>query len=295
MNRISAITGAGAGFKARHFDALIAAPSAVDFIEVHAENYLGDGGLPHHQLTILREQLPLSVHGVGLSLGGADAIDEQHLARVAALVSRYEPALVSEHLAWSVHNGTYFADLLPLPYNDASLARLCRHIDHVQSVLKRRLLIENPSHYLHRDGDTYSEGAFLRELVLRTGCGLLVDVNNIVVSCHNLGCEAVDFLADYPLSAAEEIHLAGHSVVTDEKGERLAIDDHGSAISTATWALYDRLLATLRVDGRTAPATVVEWDRDVPNWSVLQQEITAIREHQRVVTPPCPSEAFSHA
>lgn len=281
MNHDVALVGVGIGFKPMHMESLLAETAAVDFIEVHAENYMGAGGLPHHQLTQLRERLPLSVHGVGLSLGGEAALDEAHLSRLKKLVSRYQPAIVSEHLAWSVHDGRFLADLLPISYNDANLDRMCRHVDQVQSLLQRQLLIENPSHYVLMNDDSMTEVAFLRQLVKRTGCALLLDLNNVMVSCHNTGITSGRYLADFPFAAVAEIHLAGHSNITLDGGGTLHLDDHGSAVSAATWRLYRDVLGALARAGRGATPTLIEWDRNIPAWPALLAESQRARRYQQ--------------
>lgn len=258
---------AGIGFKPQHFEALAADPAPPAFVEVHAENYLGAGGLPHAQLRALRERMALSIHGVGLSIGGATPPDANHLARIAALVARYEPASFSEHLAWSTHHGRFFNDLLPLCYDDAALRRVCEHVDRVQSALGRCLLLENPAAYFDVPGNTWPEPAFLAAIVARTGCGLLLDVNNVHVSCHNRGDDALAYLHALPLDAVGEVHLAGHARDADGAGRMLLVDDHGSPVSKAVWTLYDALLARIG-----ALPTVIEWDTDVPDYAVLRAE-----------------------
>ncbi len=256
---------AGVGFKPTHLDGLLADPPA--FVEVHAENYFGAGGLPHAQLRALCEQLPLSVHGVGLSIGGATSPDAGHLGRLATLLDRYQPASFSEHLAWATHDGRFFNDLLPLRYDNEALRRIAGHIDLVQARLGRRLLLENPSTYFLVPGSTWGEAAFLAELVRRTGCGLLLDVNNVHVSCHNNGGDPQAYVDALPLSAVGEIHLAGHFRDVAEDGEILLIDTHGAPVCAPVWDLYARVIA------RTGPLpTLIEWDTDVPEYAVLRDE-----------------------
>ena len=258
---------AGIGFKPAHFDALIGDPQPPGFIEVHAENYLGAGGPPHAQLSALRERLPLSVHGVGLSLGGEAPLDTVHLARVQALLARYRPAVFSEHLAWSTHDGRFFNDLLPLRYDDACLARVCRHIEQVQERIGLQLLLENPSTYFPITGSTYSEPDLLSAIVQRTGCALLLDVNNVHVSCHNQGHDPLVYLEALPLHAVREIHLAGHARDIDAAGETVLIDDHGAPVDDAVWALYRHVL------DRTGPLpTLIEWDTHVPDYAALRAQ-----------------------
>lgn len=258
---------AGVGFKAIHFEAIADDAMPPAFVEVHAENYMGAGGVPHVHLTALRERLPLSVHGVGLSIGGCDALDQAHLARVAQLVQRYQPSSFSEHLAWSTHGDVYFNDLLPISYDRASLLRVCEHIDRVQERLRMRMLLENPATYVEFEASEFTETAFISEVVRRTGCGLLLDVNNVHVTCTNHGRSAHTYINELPLSAVGEIHLAGHATDADDDGELLLIDSHGCPVADAVWDLYAYALR------QTGPiATLIEWDNDVPAYSVLCAE-----------------------
>ena len=260
---------AGIGFKPVHFTDLMGDPHPPAFIEVHAENSMGAGGAPHHMLSVLRERLPLSLHGVGLSLGGAGPLDPVHLARLETLVARYRPAAFSEHLAWSTHDGHFFNDLLPLRYDPASLARVCRHVDQVQERLGLRMLLENPSTYLAFAHGTYSEPEFIAAIVQRTGCGLLLDVNNVHVSCHNHRHDPDAYLQAMPLHAVHEIHLAGHARDAGSDGEALLIDDHGAPVDEAVWALFQSVLA------RTGPVpTLIEWDTHVPSYDLLREQAT---------------------
>ena len=257
---------AGLGLKAQHYRTIETMRPAVGWFEVHPENYMGEGGPPHRHLTTIREHYPISLHGVGLSIGGDGPLDEAHLGRLKALVERYEPGLVSEHLAWSTHEGVFYNDLLPLPYTEATLARVAEHIERVQDVLGRRILLENPSSYLAFEASTFGETDFLAELVRRTGCGLLLDVNNVFVSAANLGFGPEDYIADFPLHAVGEIHLGGHS----SEADGLLIDAHDRAVADPVWALYRHVLGLL------GPLpTLVEWDNDVPEWSVLHAEARA--------------------
>ncbi|RBI82960.1 hypothetical protein DRV85_17485 [Rhodosalinus halophilus] len=258
---------AGVGFKARHFEALMRDPGPVGWIEVHAENYLGDGGRPQAQLSALAERLPVSVHGVGLSIGGEGPLDPGHLARVAALCARVGAARFSEHLAWSTHDGAHFNDLLPLPWTGATLDRVAAHVDQVQQALGRQMLLENPSSYLAFAESEMTETEFLARLVARTGCGLLLDVNNVFVSATNLAFSARDYLGQVPLEAVGEIHLGGHAEQADAHGAPLLIDDHGHPVADPVWTLLGEVLA------RTGPKPVlIEWDTDVPDWPVLRAE-----------------------
>ncbi|MGH8028721.1 MAG: MNIO family bufferin maturase [Arenimonas sp.] len=258
---------AGLGFKPQHFEALLGDPDSPGFVEVHAENYMGAGGLAHAQLTRVRERMPVSLHGVGLSIGAASAPDPDHLARLAALVARYQPACFSEHLAWSTHDGRFFNDLLPLCYDNASLDRVCNHVDAVQEALGLRMLIENPASYFEYRDSTMTEPYFIAQVVARTGCRLLLDVNNLYVGCRNNDHDPEHYLQALPLAAVEEIHLAGHFNDVDESGREVLVDNHGSPVCDAVWALYCRVLA------RAGPiATLIEWDTDVPDYARLRAE-----------------------
>lgn len=258
---------AGVGFKPEHFSAINAAPQPIGFFEVHAENYMGAGGPPHAQLTRLREDYALSIHGVGLSIGSMQSLDTAHLARLKMLCDRYEPESFSEHLAWSSHDTVFLNDLLPLPYTQATLLRVVEHIDEVQSTLKRQMLLENPATYLLFEESTIEETDFLAELVRRTGCGLLLDVNNVFVASTNHHINPQDYLAQFPVQAVREIHLSGHSETIDDAGARLLIDSHDTPVKDPVWQLYQQLVA------RTGPiASLVEWDNDVPSWPVLRDE-----------------------
>jgi uncharacterized protein (UPF0276 family) len=257
----------GIGFKARHFEALTQTPGAVRWVEIHAENYMGEGGRPLAQLAALAGQFPVSVHGVGLSIGGEAPLDRAHLGRVRALCDRIGAASFSEHLAWSTHDGVYFNDLLPLPYTAATLARVCDHVDQVQEALGRRMLLENPSSYLAFAESDWSETDFLDEVARRTGCGLLLDVNNVFVSATNLGYAAQDYISTFPLERVGEIHLAGHEAETDEHGAPLLIDSHGRPVAEPVWALL-----TLVLERAGPRPLLVEWDNDVPEWPELEAE-----------------------
>jgi hypothetical protein len=267
--------GVGIGLRAPHVTEVLATRPAIGWLEVHAENYMG-GGTPLVALEQLRADYPLSVHGVGLSLGSAEALDNRHLSRLKTLIARLEPALVSEHLSWSIAGGIYLNHLLPLPYTEETLAVVAQHVMHTQDALQCRLLIENPSSYLRFAHSVIPEPEFLGELVRRTGCGLLCDVNNIYVSCCNLGGDPVAYLEALPGRAVGEIHLAGHAV-NDADGQAILIDDHGAPVSDAVWALYGHALA------RFGPVpTLIEWDTNIPELAVLCAEAhTAERFVQR--------------
>lgn len=257
----------GIGLKAEHYRALLETAPPLGFLEIHAENYMGAGGPPHRYLTALRERYPVSLHGVGLSIGGLSPLDRAHLDRLKALVSRYEPGLFSEHLAWSTHDTGYLADLLPLPYTDATLALVCDHIDQTQEHLQRQMLLENPSSYLGFAESTWDEPGFITEVARRTGCGLLLDVNNVFVSARNLGFTPESYLDAYPLALVQEIHLAGHDMVREAGGGTLLIDAHGSAVAEDVWSLYAAVTAR-----RGALPTLIERDANVPALDVLLAE-----------------------
>lgn len=226
---------AGVGFKPKHFNEMLSGPSDVSWVEVHPENYMGEGGLPHQNLTQVRADMPLSLHGVGMSLGAADGVDQEHLNRLAALVDRYQPAQVSEHLAWSHWNQIFLNDLLPMPYTTESLGIVADNVSRVQDALQRSILVENPSLYVQIKANDYSEAAFLNSLVEQTGCGLLFDVNNLYVCANNLKFNAQEYLDELRLENIGEVHLAGHSVETLATGSELLIDDHGSKVCDEVW------------------------------------------------------------
>jgi uncharacterized protein len=264
---------AGIGLRSPHLDEIIATRPAVGWLEAHPENYMAGGPAPR-ALERIRRDYPVSLHGVGLSLGSADRPDPRHLGRLKALVDRIEPALVSEHLSWSTTGAGYLNHLLPLPYTEESLAVLSRNVEQVQALLGRPLLVENPSIYLRFIHSPIPEPEFLAELARRTGCGLLCDVNNIHVTAHNVGLDAVAYLEALPPEAVGEIHLAGHAR-NDADGLTILIDDHGSRVAPEVWALYVRALA------RLGPVpTLVEWDTDIPSLDVLLGEA---READRLI------------
>ncbi len=260
MNRL-----AGIGLRAPHLAEIARDRPAIGFLEIHAENYLA--GSPALQaIERLRADYVFSIHAVGLSLGSADGLDEAHLGRVAALVKRLEPAFVSDHLSWSVIGGHYFNDLLPLPYTEEALDTAVRNVGRLQEVLGRQVAIENPSCYLGFAHSTLSEPEFLSELVHRSGCGLLLDVNNIVVTAHNLRLEPRDWLEGLPGEAITEYHLAGHAV-NDADGQPILIDDHGSRVGDGVWALFAEVVRRFGVR-----PTLIEWDTDIPPLAVLLDE-----------------------
>ncbi len=258
---------AGVGLKAQHYDAILGGRPDVGWFEVHAENYMGAGGPPHHYLEAIRRDYPISLHGVGLSIGAARPLDEEHLARLKALNERYEPGLVSEHLAWSTHNDVFFNDLLPLPYTGEAVARVSDHIDRLQEVLGRRILLENPSTYVAFETSEMSELEFLQAVSLRSGCGLLLDVNNVLVSATNQGYSAEAYIDAFPMVAVGEIHLAGHARDRDDAGQPLLIDAHDRQVDDKVWTLYARAIARAGVK-----PTLIEWDNNVPSWRELFAE-----------------------
>ena len=257
---------AGVGLRFPHHQAFVDTRPSIGWLEVHTENYMG-GGTPLQYLETLRRDYPISLHGVGLSLGSADGLDPVHLDRLQRVMERIEPQLISEHLSWSVVGQTYLADLLPLPMTEEALDVVCRHVNQVQEQLDRQLLVENPSTYLQFSHSTIPEAEFLACVASRTGCGILCDVNNIFVSAQNHGWDASAYLRALPPLAIGEIHLAGHSIATLESGATLRIDDHGSRVDAAVWALYREALACF------GPVpTLVEWDTRLPSLEVLLGE-----------------------
>lgn len=257
---------AGIGLRFPHHQAVADTHPDVAWFEVHTENYMGGGSAPRY-LEAIRRYYPISLHGVGLSLGSADGVDPAHLSRVRKLVERIAPGLVSEHLSWSTVGGVYLADLLPLPMTEEALEVVCRNVDQVQAHLNRRLLVENPSTYLQFRHSTIPEWDFLAAVATRTGCGILCDVNNIYVSACNHGWDASAYLAALPPEAVGEIHLAGHTLKRVNGGRTLRIDDHGSRVAPEVWSLYAQALA------RFGPVpTLIEWDTDVPPLDVLMNE-----------------------
>lgn len=260
---------AGVGSKPQHYTDALQNPGTVGWLEIHAENYMGAGGRPLAQLRALAERFPISVHGVGLSISGEAPLDQDHLDRLAHLVDWLQPASFSEHLAWSTHDGAFLNDLLPLPYTTATLSRVADHINQLQNAIGRRMLLENPSSYLAFSKSTWDEPAFLTELTRRTGCGLLLDVNNVFVSATNLDTNPRAYIDAYALDQVGEIHLGGHSVETDDDGAPLLIDSHGQPVADPVWSLLDYTLAR-----SGAKPILIEWDADVPDWSTLQAEAT---------------------
>jgi len=257
---------AGIGLRFQHHQAVLDTRPAVAWMEVHTENYMG-GGTSLRYLDAIRHDVPISLHGVGLSLGSAEGLDPAHLARIKDVAECIEPGLMSEHIAWSVIDGNYLADLLPLPMTEEALDVVCRHVDQMQSFLNRRILVENPSTYITFRHSTIPEWEFMVAVAERTGCGILCDVNNIYVSCQNHGWDASCYLAGLPPAAVGEVHLAGHAVRQLADGRTLRIDDHGSSVIPEVWTLYQEALA------RFGPVpTLIEWDNNIPPLETLLEE-----------------------
>ena len=258
---------AGVGLKPEHYSAILGTAPDIGWFEIHAENYMGAGGAPHHYLSEIRQAYPVSLHGVGLSIGSDAPLSRDHLARLKVLIDSYRPGLFSEHLAWSTHEGTYLNDLLPLPYNAETLARVGEHVDQVQQALGLQMLLENPSSYVRFAESSLSEIDFLAGIVKTTGCGLLLDVNNVQVSAANHGFDPAAYLEAFPMEAVGEIHLAGYEAQTGGDDPQLLIDTHDRPVLADVWDLY-RL--TIR---RAGPRpTLVEWDSNIPAWPVLLAE-----------------------
>ncbi len=275
----------GIGLRAPHIGDVLEQKPPLGFLEVHTENYFG-GGAKLKNLERLRSHYALSFHGVGLSLGRADGLDQAHLKQVAALVRRFEPALVSEHLSWSAYAHSATPDLLPLPFTHEALKVMAQHVDEFQQAIGRQILIENPSNYLVFDGLDFEEPEFLLRLSDMTGCGLLLDINNIHVSAHNLGRDPYAYLASLSRSAAvHQYHLAGHEAVPGPEGAALLIDTHGKAVRPEVWALYD---AALKRFGDQP--TLIEWDTDIPALDVLRDEAATADRHRALIR-----EDMSHA
>jgi len=284
MSTPRALAGVGIGLRHAHYEAFMAGPPGIDWIEVHSENYFGDGGYDLHVLETVRRDLPVSLHGVGLGLGSAVPLDEAHLARLARLVERIEPAVVSEHLCWGASAQGALHDLLPMPLTQASLDHLAARVAQMQDSLGRAVLIENVSTYIRFRGDAYSEAEFLASLAQRTGCGVLLDVNNLYVNQCNHGEDALAAMAALPPHVVGEIHLAGHRV-----SAAAVIDDHGSRVAPAVWSLYEAALARFG-----ATPTLIEWDTAVPALDVLLDEALLARERfTRHATPHREAEARS--
>ncbi|MCL4132653.1 UNVERIFIED_CONTAM: hypothetical protein GTU68_010903 [Idotea baltica] len=258
---------AGLGLKTQHFQQIIDTKPDIGFFEIHAENYLVPGGPFHYFLEKIRSNYPLSIHGVGLSIGSEQPLDKQHLNKLAELIQRYQPESFSEHLAWSTHDEYFYNDLLPVPYNDETLRRVCEHVDQVQTSLKRTILIENPSTYVEFSDSTMSETDFISAIIKKTGCQLLLDVNNVYVSCINHNKDTQAYINALPVSSVKEIHLAGFSEQKDSLGARLLIDAHGTPIDNDVWALYANSVELLG-----SVPTLIERDHDIPTFNALLSE-----------------------
>ncbi len=279
---------AGVGLRFPHHAVVTGTRPGVPWFEVHAENYLG-GGTVRRILETVRRDYPISLHGVGLSLGSAEGLDGAHLARLAGLAEQLQPGLISEHLSWSVVGGEYLADLLPLPLTEEALEVVCRHIEQTQLALGRPILVENPSTYLRLPHATIPEWEFLAALVARTGCGLLCDVNNIAVSAANHGWDPLAYLGALPAAAIGEIHLAGHALRLLPNGHSLRIDDHGSRVSAEVWALYEHALQRFG-----ARPTLIEWDTDIPGFDVLCEEAAQAQRRLDALESMRHARAASH-
>jgi len=276
----------GVGLKAEHYRTIVETLPDVGFFEVHAENYMGAGGPPHRYLSAIRERYPLSLHGVGLSIGADRPLDEDHLQRLKRLIERYRPGLFSEHLAWSSHDSSFLNDLLPVPYTAETLTRVIEHIDQVQNALLRQMLLENPSTYLAFAESTYSEIDFIAEVVRRTGCGLLLDVNNVYVASTNQEWDPIAYIEAYPLAHVQEIHIAGYTREADDKGRPLLIDTHNRPVEEIVWSLYAHAVTLI------GPVpTLIEWDADVPDWPTLKREADRAEAIMLATRP----EAVRHA
>ena len=257
---------AGLGLKPQHYIEILDKTLDIGWFEVHTENYMGAGGSPHFYLEKIRQDYPLSMHGVGLSLGSADGLDLEHLSGIKKAIDRYQPALVSEHISWSVANGVYLNDLIPIPYTPEALQIICDNVDQVQNFLGRQILVENPSSYLMYKSNTLKEPDFINEILAKTGCGLLLDVNNVYISCQNHGWDARDYLSRIKSESVMEIHLAGHST-KKWRGKTMLIDDHGSNVCNDVWKLYDFTLSLMG-----PKPTLIEWDTNIPSLMTLEQE-----------------------
>jgi len=271
---------AGVGLKPQHYREILETAPDIGFFEVHAENYMGAGGPPRRYLSTIREFYPLSLHGVGLSIGAAKPLDRDHLRRLKDLTARYQPGLFSEHLAWSSHSERFLNDLLPMPYTKETLQRIASHIDEVQETLGRQMLLENPSTYIAFTESTYAEPDFIAEVQRRTGCGLLLDVSNVHVASTNQLWDPFAYIDAYPLGAVQEIHLAGFTPETDEKQRPLLIDTHNRPVDPLVWQLYAYVIDKL---GPTP--TLIEWDADLPSWGELHAEARRAEAHMKSHEP----------
>jgi uncharacterized protein len=257
---------AGIGLRSLHYRNVLETTPTVGWFEVHSENYFGKGGAPLNYLEKIREDYPISLHGVGMSLGSVDKLDGHHLAQLKGLMARIEPGLISEHLSWSSFDRDYLNDLAPLPYTEEALLHLADRIAHVQDFLGRQMLLENPSSYLEYEYTTYREQDFLNELSCRTGCGILLDINNVYVSCQNHGWDALNYLLGIDADRVGEIHLAGHTINT-VSGNEILIDTHNQPVCPEVWLLYQKAIQILG-----PKPTLIEWDTDLPALSILVDE-----------------------
>jgi uncharacterized protein (UPF0276 family) len=258
---------AGIGLKPQHYQEILRDRPDFGFFEVHAENYMGAGGPPHHYLEAIRNNYPISLHGVALSVGGESPLNRDHLVRLKALLERYECGLFSEHLAWSTHEDAYLDDLLPVPYTGKTLQRVCDHVNETQDFLGRKMLLENPSTYVQFEESTMSEIEFISQVATRTGCGLLFDVNNVFITCKNHNMDPDGYIDAFPVEHVGEIHLAGHDERRDDTGAPLLIDAHGSPVVNRVWKLYERAIS------RVGPVpTLIERDANVPPLADLLAE-----------------------
>ena len=266
---------AGVGLKSEHYQVIIDQQPDLGWFEIHPENYMGAGGPPHNYLTKIRELYALSVHGVGLSIGGADRLDKRHLERLKTLIDRYQPQSFSEHLAWSSHQGRFYNDLLAAPYTDETLQVVCDHVDEVQNALGCPMLLENPATYIAFENSTIDEIDFLTAIAKSTGCGLLLDVNNVFVSCTNHNKNALSYIERFPHQFVGETHLAGHGDDLDDAGAKLLIDAHDREVCDDVWDLYELALAC----GGAVP-TLIEWDNNIPEFDVLFAEVQKADSYQ---------------
>jgi hypothetical protein len=260
----------GVSLKHCYYEEVIENKPRIDFFEVHSENYMSKGGTSLAWLEAIREAYPISLHGVSLSLGSAEKLNKTHLQKLKNLIERINPILISDHLSWSIIDGIYLNDLLPIPYTKESLEIMSDHISEAQDYLGRTLLIENPSSYLYFPHNEYSEPQFLNELVSRTGCKLLLDVNNIYVSSYNNNFDPYEYLENIPLNVVEEIHLAGHN-----RSHKFYIDDHGCRVQDEVWELFKN---ALRRFGRVP--TLIEWDDNIPELFILLEEAQKAKAYQ---------------
>lgn len=279
---------AGVGLKAEHYRTIIDSTPDIGFFEVHAENYMGAGGPPHRYLSAIRERYPLSLHGVGLSIGADRPLDEDHIARLRLLRQRHRPGLLSEHLAWSTHDTGFLNDLLPVPYTSETLKRVVEHIDQVQTALGCQMLLENPSTYIAFAESTYAETDFIAEVARRSGCSLLLDVNNVFVASTNQQWDPVAYIEGYPLARVKEIHLAGNDRQADEAGRPLLIDTHDRPVEDAVWYLYE---LAVRLIGPVP--TLIEWDAEVPPWLTLAGEAERAEAIMSASRPEMPRHALA--